>query len=221
MSEKKRLDVHSGNLSDRQSTRTTFRFSKEALEALGWLSEQYRVKMKDVLHYALEQLIEHKLREGETAKASESTDGQQETGELLTNLAIGVVLSRSGNDKAIKEAAEKTVRRTVVVTKKTLTILNKFSKENNLSRDDLINDAIIYTKLWADKHNEIKIASYKEASKIINKLSEEAENAESNLLNLMGEDDPFVGEIMIAVAIIKNTQETISDEVNKRIRQRS
>ncbi len=190
MNEKKRLDMNPGDLSERQSTRTTFRFSKEALEALGWLSERYGVPMKEVLHStldvlqpAIEQWFDHK-------------PGEQ------TKLEINKV-------------DENTIRRTMVVTKKTLIYLNKLSKQYTIARDDLLNIAILFTKEVTCSNDESKIKIYRQAYKLISQYYSDGEGVERKLRELLGEDDLIVNEFELGIATLMGAYIKIKEEIKK------
>ena len=99
MNEKKQLVIYQGDVWDSQSIRTTFRFSEEALEALTWLSQRYRVPIKEVLHSALDQLI------NQEDLSLDFENGEQD--DLSTNLKIGAILARPKNGKNIKNSFQK------------------------------------------------------------------------------------------------------------------
>lgn len=192
MNEKKRLDMNPGDLSDRQSVRTTFRFSEQALEALGWLSERYGLSMKDVLHFAL--------------------DALHSSLEQLINLEQGEQIKKV----EIRSVDDKTIRRTVVITRKTLTLLNKLSKQYNITRrDDLINRAIMFTKVLTCATDESKIKAYREAYKLIDNIYLEAGGIESKLRELLGDDNHIVSEFEMGVTVIMGAHIKITEDIEK------
>jgi hypothetical protein len=186
MNEKKQ-PMQQGDLSDRESVRTTFRFTKEANEALGLLSDRHGVPMKDVLHFALDVL----------------------------HSALKQVLNDDKKLK-IKKDNEETIRRTVVITKKTLIYLNKLSKQYNVSRDDLINKAIIFTKGYTYFADESTIEVYREAFDLIDKFYLEAQGVESKLKELLGDDNLIVSEMELAVSGIMTPFIKIKEAFKKR-----
>jgi hypothetical protein len=187
MTEKKHPDMQHSDLSDRESVRTTFRFTKEALEALGWLSERHGVPMKDVLHFALDVL----------------------------HSAIGQLIKDKGKID-IKKVNEETIRRTVVVTKKTLIYLNKLTKQYNIARDDLINKAILFTKIFTCSTDESTIKVYREAFNLINSYYLEGQGVESKLRDLLGDDDLIVNKFEVGVTGIMSAYIKVEEELNKR-----
>jgi hypothetical protein len=187
MNEKSQPGMQQGDLSDRESVRTTFRFSKEALEALGLLSERHGVPMKDVLYFAL----------------------------VVSHFALKDSLNNN-EQMVIKKDNAETIRRTVVITKKTLIYLNKLSKEYNVSRDNLINKAIIFTKLTTYSTDKSTIEVYQKAFNLIYNFYIEAQSVESKLRELLGDDDLIINEMELAVSGIITPYIKIEDEFKKR-----
>jgi hypothetical protein len=222
MSEKKQLDMRPGDLSDRQSVRTTFRFSKQAHEALVWLSERYAVPMKDVLHFSLEQL----RKIGEPNPSEGSSNELPEQDELIISLKIGArlsepesagkILSNHVSGVNIDKGHNETVRRTVVITRKTLKNLKLLSSKYKLSRDILINNAILCAKKFSELSDDIDKKNLEEALTIIKDLWEKGEQAESELSNLLGNEHPIVESMGYAVVMIMNTYHETEEELAKR-----
>jgi len=209
MNEKKRLDTHSGGLSDRQSVRTTFRFSEEAIEALGWLSKRYELPMKDVLDHELD-------REISTYELLKIIDAE-ELSEQSREDVILLKPEKSTNGMENKKSSTKTIRRTLVVTKKTLRNLKNLSEELNLTRDEIINKAIIEGKALEEDHDEYKIDSYQKALKIINEFIDEAHNIERKVKEVLDDDeDHILNGLWMAIHELTETSTKIVDEINKR-----
>jgi hypothetical protein len=190
MNERKLSKIRKIDLGDRQSIRMNFRFSKEVLEALSWLSKRHGVPMKDVFHFAIDVLptIE------EAIDALISVDEQIE----------------------FKKVEEKTIRRTVVITKKTLDYLNKLSQKSNLSRDDILNKAISHAKRFALSTDEASISAYKEAFDLIDSFYLEAQGVEFKLRELLGDDNLIVNDFGLGVTMIMNAYMKIEEEIKQR-----
>jgi hypothetical protein len=191
MNEKNLPKIRKIDLGDRKSIRMNFRFSKEALEALRWLSKRHGVPMKDVFHFAIDVLPTI----GEAIHALISLDEQIE----------------------FKKDEEKTIRRTVVITKKTLDYLNKLSQKSNLSRDDILNKTILHAKWVALSTDEASISSYKEALDLIDSFCLEAQGVEFKLRELLGDDNLIVNDFGLGVTMIMNTYMKIEEEIKQRI----
>jgi hypothetical protein len=184
-----------GDLIDRQSVRTTFRLSEEALEALGWLSKRYALSMKDLIDYAIIRqvtLLEFLNKPEDSAHGVENK-------EILPKI--------------------KTVRRTLVVTKKTLKNLELLSKELNRSRDDIVNKAIIEQKERTESSDIDEIGSCREVLAIINNLIDDAKDSElqvSKLLEYIDTDDDIVGRIRMVINDLKDAYINMMNEIRIR-----
>jgi hypothetical protein len=199
---KKMIDMHPVELSDRQSIRTSFRFTKEADEALGWLSRRYGVPMKEILHSVIEQLI----------KGSHSHD------ELSEALGIGIILSEPNSNMNVGEGFQKTLKKTVVVTRGTLRNLKKLSEEYKIPRDEIINNAIKCAKEFTAIHDKHLIVAYQEAFELLDNFYNEAQYAELKLKDILGneEDDPIIESMGLAVTSVMNTIIEIEDQIKIR-----
>jgi hypothetical protein len=204
MSETKRAD-----LIDRQSVRTTFRFSEEAIEALGWLSKRYGLPMKDVLDYEMDREIwvHEFFKETDILELSKESDEEAVPRKIENNTPV----------IENKLSLAKTVRRTLVVTKKTLKNLKKLSDETNLTRDEILNKAIIDGKMSTEAEDECQIEKYNKALKIINEFIDEAHNIETKVKEVLDDDDDhIVNGLWMAIHELTETSTKIEDEINKR-----
>jgi hypothetical protein len=190
MNEKKLPKIRKIDLSERKSIRVNFRFNKEALEALSWLSKRHGVPMKDVFHFAIDVLPTI----DEAIDALISVDEQIE----------------------FKKVEEKTIRRTVVITKKTIDYLNKLSQKSNLSRDDILNKTILYAKRIALSSDVASISVYKEAFDLMDSFYLEAQGVEFKLRELLGDDNLIVNDFGLGVTMIMNAYMKIEEEIKQR-----
>jgi hypothetical protein len=198
--------MYTTELIDRQSVRTSFRFSEEANEALRWLSERYEVSMKEVLHSVLEHLIKHHLEKSE--------DDQHDNDELSKALGIGVILSESKKGMNLKKGDPKTIKKTVVITNKTLKNILTLSQKYKIPRNILLNNALIMSKKFTEKLDEANIDSYKEALELSEKLYLEAEFVEFNIREILSDDSVF-NSIGLAVTHVMETCIFIEDKIKK------
>ena len=187
------------NFAASQSVRTTFRFCNEALQALKWLSERHGVTMKDVLHSSVDMLLclETLFDEETESKAKEK--------ELPRSPVPDHYLT-----------SEKSTRRTLVVYKKTLSVLNELSKITGRSRDDLVNEAILFGKRSTYQEDQEKIELYKEALDSIIFISNCAEDNTYEWLEMLEEDDPIADKMRSIYTILNNFQAEIKEEIKKR-----
>jgi len=189
MSEKKVFNAYTSNFSDRQSVRTTFRLSKEANEALGWLARQQKVTMKDVLDASLEIL-----------------------GKLLSNddfppefeFGIWVIGIPDSNEPRV-------IRKTLVLTRGTLKRLKFLSEKLSIPRDVLIDKAILYSKKQISDHEEDTRETHQN-------IFEPLSNIETDIVNVimqLGEGDPIKDQLGYIVQEIMDILQTITDEQEK------
>jgi len=118
--------------------------------------------------------------------------------EFLFNTAIKIAQeSKLSSNKHFK-------RKTFVISKKTLRLLNKASKENNISRDLIVESIItIFFEFFKQKWQE-EIEKEKKAMVIIDDLWEKAEVAEKKLKSILEEDHPILDRISTIIIIIHN-----------------
>lgn len=178
---------------DRQSVRTTFRLSKEANEALGWLAKQQKVTMKDVLHTSLE--------------------GWGEALRLLSSVKSPETLGREF--PGINEVRE--IRKTLVLTRGTLKRLKILSEKYSIPRDILIDQAIMDSKEQITRDREETRRKHQEALELIANLESEASNVEMSLMMILDEEDPIRNHLGSAVNTIMNLHQAIKDELEKGI----
>ena len=179
------------NFSDRQSVRTTFRLSKEANEALGWLARQQKVTMKDVLDASLEIL-----------------------GKLLSfqDFPPEVILGIEGI--GIPDSNEpRVIRKTLVLTRGTLKRLKLLSEKFGIPRDVLIDKAILYSKKQiSDQEEDTK----EKHQNVLEPLSS-IESDIVNVMMLLDEGDPINSQLGYIVQEIANLCQAIEDELEKGI----
>lgn len=192
MNEKNLSKIRTFDLGDRKSIRVNLRFSVEALEALSWLSKRHGVPMKDVFHFAVDALP---------------------TLEEAIDALIGVSVDEQID---FKQVADLTIRRTVVITKKSLDLLNKLSQKTGLSRDDILNKAILLAKREALSTDEATIEEYKEAFELIDSFYLEAQGVEFKLRELLGDNNLIVNNFGLGVTMIMDTYIKIEEEIKQR-----
>jgi hypothetical protein len=190
MNEKKLPKIRKIDLSERKSIRMNFRFNKEALEALSWLSKKYGVSKKDTLHFATDVLPVME----EAIDALISVDEQIE----------------------IEKVEEKRTRCTVVISKKTLDYVNQLSIKSKLTRDDIINKSIILAKKFALFADESSIEAYREAFDLIDNFYQEAQGVELNLRKILGDNNQIVDDFGLGITMIMNAYMKIEEEIKQR-----
>lgn len=190
MNEKKVFNAYTSNFSDRQSVRTTFRLSKEANEALGWLAQQQKVTMKDVLDASLEIL-------GELSSSPDFS------GIAFDIWGIGIPDSNE----------PRVIRKTLVLTRGTLKRLKFLSEKLSKPRDVLIDKAILYSKKQISDHEE----DTKEKHQNVLEPLSSIESDIVNVMRLLDEGDPINSQLGYIVQEIANLCQAIEDELEKGI----
>ncbi|MBU4233664.1 MAG: hypothetical protein KJ822_18935 [Proteobacteria bacterium] len=190
MNEKKEFKQHASNFSDRQSVRTTFRLSKQANEALGWLAQQQKVTMKDVLDASLEIL-------GELSSSPDFS------GIAFDIWGIGIPDSNE----------PRVIRKTLVLTRGTLKRLKLLSEKLSIPRDVLIDKAILYSKKQISDHEE---DTKEKHQKVLEPLSSIEYNI-VDVMMLLDEGDPIKSKLGYIACDIANLHQAIKDELEKGI----
>ncbi|MGA9822011.1 MAG: hypothetical protein ACLP7A_10830 [Desulfobaccales bacterium] len=183
-------EIRKIDLGDRKSITMNFRFSKEALDALDWLSKKYGVSKKDTLHFATDVLPVME----EAINALISVDEQIE----------------------FNKVEDKRTRRTVVISKKTLDYVNQLSNKSKLTRDDIINKSIVLAKKFALSVDELPTEAYREAFDLIDNFYQEAQGVEFKLRELLGDDNLIVDDFGLGVTMIMNAYVKIEEEIKQR-----
>ena len=153
---------------DKQSERTTFRLTKEADDAITWMTKSRGISVKETIDAMCTQSLQ-KTESGERS--------------FLTDL---IQLTKSRESQPQKGS----VRKTFVISKGSLRALNKISKDNKVSRDLLLENLI----LSIEKNLKLFIKElpkkYEKALEIIKELEAETNAKRKELLVLLGENDP-------------------------------
>lgn len=193
MNERKEFKQYTSNFSDRQSVRTTFRLSKQANEALGWLAKQQKVTMKDVLDTSLEFLGE----------------------------ALGLLALHTSPETLLREIPgineTREIRKTLVLTRGTLKRLKILSEKFGIPRDILIDKAIMSSKEQIIRDGEETKIKHQKALELIANLESEASNVEMSLMMILDEEDPIRNHLGSAVYTIMNLHQAIKDELENGI----
>lgn len=162
------------NLSERQSVRTTFRFSEDSLNAINWLVESHELKPKEIL------------------------DALCADERFLTYVIQAV------KDENKEASAVKRNRKTFVISKKALRLLNKYSRENQVARDRIVENLILSFKSVLQQQAEKEKEQEKEAKEIISGLCKQAYSVEEQLKDLLHEDNPILDRFGEVVVVLDN-----------------
>ena len=153
---------------DKQSERTTFRLTKEADDAITWMTKSRGISVKETIDAMCTQYLQ-KTESGERS--------------FLTDL---IQLTKSRESQPQKGS----VRKTFVISKGSLRALNKISKDNKVSRDLLLENLILSIEKSLKLFIKELPQKYEKALEIIKELEAETNAKRKELLLLLGENDP-------------------------------
>jgi len=192
-------------LRDRRSVRTTFRLSKETREAMAWLAKYYRVKPKEVIDLCVNLL--QAIDISDHTRTSEDAD-QDIKASLLEFLGF-----RAATSKKDSMSTGEYVRRTQVISRKSLGTLNDLSESSKKTRDKLVEDAILTLKL-INQGEEQK--NHEQALEEIQNLVSQIEATEQKLEDLLAEGDPILHRLHVVRSMTESLEMDIEAEIYKR-----
>jgi hypothetical protein len=164
------------DLSDKRSVRTTFRLSKQGAEALDWLAKHHRLTSKEVL----EDLGTRLLFEKYSLKAGRARKGSLH--ELIAHAA----------EKSAQDRPAQSSRKTRVIPKGCLALLNQISKEYQLPRDLILDRLLLALRREVEEKAERKQGQYEKAEKVISSLDAEMTKTKQELEQILDYGDPVL-----------------------------
>jgi hypothetical protein len=189
MKKEKFVKTFQTDLSGRQSVRTTFKLSQKAYDDIVWLANHHNITLKDVFDILCSKL-----------------ESSQEDDTLIKMVAKSI---RIDNFNASIDA----IRKTHVITKNSLAILDELSKEYQVPRDALVEKAIMTFKALIDANLQKAIENHKKALDIVSKFWSNSEDVEHQLKKLLGDDDPIVTRFGYIVVLAMNLHSAIEHEL--------
>lgn len=172
------------------SVRTTFALTKDGEAALAWIIEHYKNKIRSVIDSFCAQLQNMLNNVNETS---------------LGNTIIELV-------KETPKSSDGKVRRSMVLSKKSLNILNDVAKKYQVPRDALLDRGFYLVMKLLENSSEIRLDKHRKALSMINKLWSDAENVEKELKVFLDEDDPVLCGLGYAIVHLMNTSIAIKRE---------
>lgn len=176
-----------------QSVRTTFRLTEEGSEALNRLAENHKIKPKLLI---------------QLCAAIDTRDSKPKEGTLIYSVL------KSAKDITFSDL-DRSVRKTLVVSKESLGRLNKISKTFNIPRDLLVETLALNVESGLKRSMEEQKKQHKKALEIINKFWSKAEEIEKELKEFLKDDDPILERFGIAIVIIMNLCSAIESELEE------
>ena len=118
------------------------------------------------------------------------------------------------NDKNI---SIKQTRKTFVISKRVLRLLNKKSEEQGLSRDLIVEKLVLLFKALLEKHTKEEKKKEQKAHSIISDFWIKAEEIENKLKNLLDDDNPILDRFGLVIVIIMNLVSAIESKLSNDI----
>lgn len=185
MNRNKELDkVALPGFDNKQSERTTFRLTKEADDAITWMTKSRGISVKETIDAMCTQYLK-KTESGESS--------------FLNDL---IQLTKTRESQPQKG----TVRKTLVISKGSKRALNNLSKKNNISRDLLLENLILSIEKSLKLFIKELPQKYAKALKAVEELGSEARVKLKELRELLSEDDPILDRLDTCSIVIDNLE---------------
>lgn len=116
-----------------------------------------------------------------------------------------------------KSSSTKQTRKTFVISKRVLRLLNRHSKKHKLSRDLIVESLILVFKTLLEKHAEEEKQEEEEALPIILDFWTKAESVEKQLKDLLEDDNPILDRFGLVIVEIMNLVSAIESKLSNNI----
>jgi hypothetical protein len=113
-----------------------------------------------------------------------------------------------------KNISVKHIRKTFVISKQTLRLLNKKSEEQTLSRDLIVEKLVLLFKVLLEKDTEKEKQKEEEALSIIDDFWTKAEEIEIKLKHLLYDDNPIINRFGIVIIILMHLVNAIESKLS-------
>ena len=175
--------------SRKRSVRTTFRLEKDTFSNMESLSKYYKITKKELIEFLVDTV--------------QTFADSSEQGESLLN--------RIDNKTSGQTQKADLIRKTQVISKKSLNTLNKLSNDTGFSRDQLIKFAVIIHKFNFKRTRK----NHEKALKDIKKLVSKIEETEKTLKKYLDPNDPVLTRFGNIPVIANNLSLAIESEINE------
>lgn len=128
--------------------------------------------------------------------------------ENLIDFAIETA-KKNEKSKAIKQT-----RKTFVISTRVKRMLNKLSKEHELSRDLIFEKLILLFKMLLEKHSEDEKLKEEKAHAIISDFWTKTEAVEQQLKGLLDDDSPITERFGLIVVVVMNLVSAIESKLS-------
>ena len=183
-----------GDIADKVS-RTTFRITQEANAALDWLTEHYGTTLKSLIDILC---------------ISIPGDRSAELGE---NTFLSSVVKHA-KDTDFKKL-NRSVRRTMVVSHKSLKVLNGVAKSTQIPRDILVDKGVLLLRGVVEFGKEEEKKKHLKAFELFNEFYDNAKNFEDKLLEMLSDGDPIIQRFGYVMVYLDNLYLSMKAEIEK------
>jgi hypothetical protein len=113
-----------------------------------------------------------------------------------------------------KSNSTKQTRKTFVISKQVLRLLNRYSKKHKLSRDLIVENLILLFKALLEKHAEEEKQREEKALTIISDFCSKAESVEKQLKDLLDDDSPILDRFGYVIVLLMNLVSAIESKLS-------
>lgn len=170
--------------------RTTICLTKQGEDSLSWIKKHSNRKINSIIDNLCNNFMDEK----------------NETAHILIEAIIE-------NAKKSNSKSPDKIRRSVVLSDRSLKILNETAKKYQIPRDSIIDSGFYMLCQLLRHNNETVLKNHKEALNKINKLWSSMNNTEKELENILEEDDPILEGLGYAITHIMNLSIKIEAEL--------
>lgn len=128
--------------------------------------------------------------------------------ENLVDFAIEAV-KKNGTSSSTKQT-----RKTFVISKQVLRLLNRYSEKHKLSRDLIVENLILLFKALLEKHAEEEKQREEKALTIISDFWSKAESVEKQLKDLLDDDSPILDRFGYVIVLLMNLSSAIESKLS-------
>jgi hypothetical protein len=202
-------NLASFTLADRTSVRTTFRLSKETIKDLSWLARNHGVTFKEVFDELCTDYLLRYPPERHIRKDGPNSEPQ----EIVVNPPMLHFLADLSEEE-ISGALKDSIRRTYVISKGALKILQKVSEEYGIPRDALVNSSLGMMRSYYE-YNVEKREEREMALELILKFQKSTVKLQDELNDLFEGDDATYTRFSHIVVLIKNLTSALECNLEK------
>lgn len=172
------------------SVRTTFALTKDGEAALAWIIEHSKKNIRSIIDNFCVPLLTLSSNNMETP---------------FENTIIEFA-------KKVPNSSDGKIRRSIVLSKKSLNILNNIAKKYQVSRDALLDLSFYLVMAFLEDSLKTRLDNHKKALSMIKELWGDAEDVEKKLKEFLDENDPVLCRLGYVIVHLMNISIAIEKE---------